>query len=250
MAGGPEQDVRQWNEDDSATFIDLGRYFVPQRETQISTIRDLIPPPLAGERLVELCSGEGLLSRALLEAFGETEVLALDGSDAMRAKTRETAGPLVGRLETRAFDLAAQDWRRFDEPVRAFVSSLAIHHLDGAEKQALFRDLHAALVPGGALLIADLIAPASRAGWRLAAHTWEAGVRERGQQLDGDGEGVVALFNKEGWNFFADPDPDPMDKPSPLADQLDWLRAAGFTGVDVFWMTAGHAIYGGFKPGA
>ena len=39
--------------------------------------------------------------------------------------------------------------------------------------------------------------------------------------------------------------PDPMDKPSGLFEQLGWLEAAGFEAVDVYWLKAGHAIYGG-----
>jgi hypothetical protein len=38
-----------------------------------------------------------------------------------------------------------------------------------------------------------------------------------------------------------------MDHPSPFLDQLNWFEAAGFQQVDVFWMQAGHAIYGGYK---
>jgi tRNA (cmo5U34)-methyltransferase len=38
-----------------------------------------------------------------------------------------------------------------------------------------------------------------------------------------------------------------MDKPSPIFEQLKWLETAGFTAVDVYWMQAGHAIYGGQK---
>ena len=30
-------------------------------------------------------------------------------------------------------------------------------------------------------------------------------------------------------------------------DQLDWLREAGLSTVDCFWMQAGHAIYGGYR---
>ena len=32
-----------------------------------------------------------------------------------------------------------------------------------------------------------------------------------------------------------------------LRDQLKWLEQAGFVDVDVFWMQAGHALFGGRK---
>jgi hypothetical protein len=38
-----------------------------------------------------------------------------------------------------------------------------------------------------------------------------------------------------------------MDKPSPLADQLVWLKEAPFAVTDCFWMRAGHAIFGAYK---
>jgi tRNA (cmo5U34)-methyltransferase len=43
------------------------------------------------------------------------------------------------------------------------------------------------------------------------------------------------------------PDVDGIDKPSHLLDQLKWLEQAGFAEVDVFWMQAGHALFGGRK---
>jgi hypothetical protein len=43
--------------------------------------------------------------------------------------------------------------------------------------------------------------------------------------------------------------PDPLDRPSGLFEQLRWLAEAGFTGVDCFWMSAGHAVYGGYTSG-
>lgn|SRR5690606_2213941 len=41
---------------------------------------------------------------------------------------------------------------------------------------------------------------------------------------------------------------DDVDKPSRILDQLKWLEEAGFQRVDVYWMYAGHAIFGGEKP--
>ena len=42
------QSVRGWGEDDSRSFLDYGRYFVPERERQIGIIGELIPPPPVG----------------------------------------------------------------------------------------------------------------------------------------------------------------------------------------------------------
>ena len=44
-------------------------------------------------------------------------------------------------------------------------------------------------------------------------------------------------------------DPEDLDKPSCLLNQLKWLELAGFVDIDVYWMSAGHAIFSGWKPG-
>jgi tRNA (cmo5U34)-methyltransferase len=235
-----------WDEADSRDFIDLGRFFVPEREEQIAAVLELIPDPGDG-LLVDLCCGEGLLSRALLERFPKARVLAMDLSPAMLARARDTCAGHEGRFDTRPFDLADRSWRVFAEPVRAFVSSLAIHHLDGAAKRRLFQDLAAALAAGGALAIADLVLPATPAAHTLAAKAWDDAVRRRSLELSG-GLGPYEKFRAERWNLWADPEPDPIDQPSTLLDQLRWLEEAGLAGVDVCWMKAGHAVFGGTRP--
>ena len=63
-----------WDEHDSHDFIDLGRFFVPDREEQVAAVLDMVPDPGDG-LLVDLCCGEGLLSRASTGG----PVLAVDG---------------------------------------------------------------------------------------------------------------------------------------------------------------------------
>ena len=235
-----------WNESDSRDFIDLGRFFVPEREEQIATVLDMVPDPGEG-LLVDLCCGEGLLSRALLERFPKARVLAMDLSPAMLEKARVSLAEHGDRFSTRPFDLADRSWRRFPEPVHAFVSSLAIHHLDGDGKRELFRDLAAALAPGGVLVIADLVRPATPAAHALAARAWDEAVRRRSLEL-AENLGPFEKFRAERWNLYADPEPDPIDQPSRLLDQLRWLEEAGLSGVDVYWMKAGHAVFGGVRP--
>jgi tRNA (cmo5U34)-methyltransferase len=242
-----ENDVMAWSEQDSEHFIDFGAYFVPDREVQIATICELLPEPGAVRHAVELCCGEGLLTRALLERHPEAIVHAFDGSEVMLAAARVRAGPHAARLRTRRFDLAATDWRGLRFRPDAVVSSLAVHHLDGAGKQALFRDIAAALAPGGVFVLADLVEPAAARGRRVAARAWDDAVRARALELDG-GLAAFEQFRADRWNYYGDPNPDPVDLPSSVFEQLRWLEAAGLEGADMHWMQAGHAIMSAAKP--
>lgn len=232
-----------WSEENSQTFIDFGRYVVPEREAQIEIFGDLIPLQARTFHILELCCGEGLLAGALLARFSNCVLHGLDGSPAMLRQAQARLAPYGDRFTTRQFDLAASDWRQPGWPLHAVVSSLAIHHLDGAQKQALFRDVHRMLEPGDVFVVADIVQPAHALGNAAAAKAWDAAVRQRAVALDGD-ETRFALFEREQWNLFRYPDPD-VDKPSRLLDQLKWLEQAGFADVDVYWMKAGHALFGG-----
>jgi len=244
----PEQNTNMgdWGAQASQTFIDYGRYFVPEREQQIETFCDLIPPHEGPFNILELCCGEGLLASALLERFPTCTVYGYDGSPAMLERAQANLARYSARFQTARFDLATRSWRDLAWPVHAVVSSLAIHHLDGPQKQELFRDLHHMLTGGGVLVIADVIEPAHRLGAETAARAWDAAVRKRALEFDGNLE-AFAMFEREKWNMYRYFDPDDIDKPSRLFDQLKWLEQAGFADVDVYWMRAGHAIFGGRK---
>ena len=234
----------EWDEQSSKLFIDYGRYFVPERELQIQTICDLIPPLDGPFHLLELCCGEGLLAGALLERFPDCIVHGFDGSAEMLQKSQQRLARYGERFAPQQFDLHAREWREAMWPLRAVVSSLAIHHLDAAEKQQLYRDVYQMLDAGGVFVIADLIQPVHEAGAGAAARTWDEAVRKRALELDGNTD-AFDYFRRTKWNFFEFPDE--FDKPSPLFDHLKWLEQAGFASVDAYWLKAGHAIYGGRK---
>ncbi|MEW5871437.1 MAG: class I SAM-dependent methyltransferase [Chloroflexota bacterium] len=233
-----------WSEENSQTFIDMALYYVPDREEQIHTICALIPPCDRPFSVLELCCGEGLLAAAILERFPLSQVTGLDGSPRMLAQAHQNLAGFGARFSAGQFNLAASDWRRLAAPVQAVVSSLAIHHLDDREKAALYQDIYAMLSPGGVLVIADLIQPASDLGNDLAAEAYDETVRRQSLALDGN-TAFFDHFQRGGWNLYRYPDE--MDKPSGLFDQLKWLEQAGFRAVDVYWIKAGHAIYGGQK---
>jgi tRNA (cmo5U34)-methyltransferase len=239
--------ARGWTTDDSHVFLEDGRYFVPDRGVQIATICAVVPEPPEGGLIVDLGCGEGLLARALLGKFPSARVLGLDPSAEMRKEARKTCGSFGARFECRPFSLADRNWRDFAEPPHAVVSILTVHHVDGDTKRALFRDVGERLAPAGALLLADLVQPTTPEGMQLAAHEWDRAVRHRALELDGH-LAAFQRFQRLDWNLYAARGVDPVDQPSSLAEQLRWLEEAGLVGADVWWMRAGHAVFGAFKP--
>lgn len=238
---------RQWNESDSHTFIDRGRIYTPRRDELRDAILDLIPAETHDTfQAVELAPGAGWLSAAILERFPSASILALDGSEAMLAETARALDPFPGRWETRLFQLQEADWRTaLPAGLRAIVSSLAIHHLKGAEKRDLFRDLHDHLAPGGALLIADLVEPASEPARRHMARAWDDDVQRQSLEFTGSAA-AWEFFQDDHWNLYTWPDDD-IDFPSPLVDQIDWLRETGFGRIDIPWARAGHTLIAAYR---
>jgi tRNA (cmo5U34)-methyltransferase len=240
-----------WGEDASATFIETADLFVPARAEQIATLVSLIPArPDDAFTIAELAAGDGALAQAVLDAFPACRYLALDGSEVMRETLRSRFAAYGDRVEVRAFRMEQRDWRdALPSPLRCILSSLCVHHLAGEAKRDLFADLAAHLEPGGALLLADVVEPAAPWLAPIYARQYDEIVRQQSLAAYGDLRGFER-FEAERWNYFAYTygNPDDIDHPTPLADQLTWLHETGYAPVDCFWLRAGHAIYGGYRP--
>jgi tRNA (cmo5U34)-methyltransferase len=238
--------VHEWSEDHSRHFIELGRIYTPSRDEIRDTMLSLMPAAIDEPFLaVELGVGGGWLSAAILERFPRARVLGLDGSPTMLRETAELLAPFGDRFELRPFQLEDRSWfAAIGQDVRCFVSSLVIHHLDGAGKQQLYRDLHTHLDDGGGAILADLVAPRGEWERQSMARAWEAEVRRQSLAFTGSLD-MYQQFVNDRWNLYEYPDP--MDMPSTVPEHLQWLTEAGFGGANLFWLRAGHAIYGGYK---
>ncbi|MDQ3785175.1 MAG: class I SAM-dependent methyltransferase [Actinomycetota bacterium] len=246
-------DERHWGEEDSAVYRRMGAVAVPARAEQIAVVVALLPFGRDDAfRVVDLGSGEGALSAAILACYRRSSVSALDGSESMREQTQARLGRFGRRAEVRPFRLEDLDgeagWLDATEGAGGVVSSLCIHHLDDAGKKRLFEEVGLRLGPGGALLMADVVEPVRPEAAEVYAATWDRATEEQALALDGSA-GRFGDFVEQRWNLYRYPDPE-IDKPSPVADQLRWLREAGFETVDCFWLRAGHAVLGGYKPGS
>jgi len=96
------------------------------------------------ETVLDAGCGTGRVTAVLAEGVPRGRVIAVDGSEAMVEKARET---LAGRAEVFQADLAAL---QLDEPVDAIFSNAVFHWI--SEHEMLFARLHDALRPGGRLV--------------------------------------------------------------------------------------------------
>ncbi len=235
-----------WKETDSEVFSRLGEVFTPGREEIEKTILDHIPAEHGEFFLaVDIGCGSGWLGETVLREYPNSRLLALDGSEEMMGRAKERLAGFGERAEFRSFRLEDPAWvSGIEVGVRCFISSLVIHHLDGAGKREFFRRVFEKLEPGGALLYADVTEEKSEFGRRHMARAWNEEVERRSLELTGD-DRAHRFFVDEGWNMYEHPDP--MDKPSGASEQLRWLEEAGYRGVDVPWARAGHAVFCGYK---
>jgi tRNA (cmo5U34)-methyltransferase len=229
-----------WSGSDTELFIKFGDVFVPRRDEQSDTVCDLLDE-LDTPHVLALCAGEGRLAQAYLRRKPDARVTLMDGSAEMLNRADARLKPFAGRYELLRADIEEHAWR---EPARydAVMTSLAVHHLDAQGKRGLYRDLHEMLKPGGAFVMADLVEAAGPRTRELNGARWAEEVRRASLERYGSDE-PAKIFEQTGWNYYRLQHPDAVDKPSSVAEHLDWLREAGFAGVDVVWVYAGHAVF-------
>jgi SAM-dependent methyltransferase len=129
-----------------------------------------------GDAILDVGSGTGADSIAILRAFPKVHVYSVDLCSPIQQihlrKLRQLDSPTL-KLESRS-TLVCSDIAAFDSgssllenigrnsPFTAVVSGFTIHHLRNAEKARFYRLAYEVLRPGGALINADLYSYANR----------------------------------------------------------------------------------------
>lgn len=185
---------------------------IPHRDIAEATLLQALPDRL--KRFIDLGTGNGRLIALVREQHPDARALGVDFSGPMLAQARErfAGDPLV---ELQSHDLALS--LESQVPVDAVISALAIHHLEDARKQALFREVYALLRPGGVFVNLDLVAAVNaeqHERFRLA---------------------IGCLQD------------DPADRLAHLCKQLGWLREAGFEDVDCHFKWLQLALFVGTR---
>ena len=177
--------------------------------------------------ILDIGAGTGLLSGLLLEAYPGADITLLDIS----GKMMEVAeARFRGRKRIR---FVAADYRDTDlgGPFDAICSALSIHHLEREEKRELYRRIFDALKPGGIFVNADQVEGETARTHRRNLAYWDDFVR--GGPLDR--AEVQSMFERR----------ERLDRMEKLSLQLGWLKAIGFTDVDVVYKNRTFAVFTG-----
>ena len=154
---------------------------------------------------------------------------------------RRPAPRMASRLELRAFDLAARDWRALRAGARCDLL-LARGASPRWRRQAAAVQGPARGAASGRHLRARRPDQAGRAmpAGGSPPRTGTAPSPSARVQIYGD-DRAQRRFAELRWNYFRWPDDNTIDHPSTVAEHVAWLDEAGFEAVELHWLLAGHA---------
>ncbi|HTZ93835.1 MAG TPA: methyltransferase [Streptosporangiaceae bacterium] len=186
---------------------------------------------------LDLGAGTGAASRVILQRHPRATAVLADFSAQMMAAGEQEMVPFAGRYRAVEFDMTTGNWPA-DIPAKldAIVTSMCVHHLTDERKQGLFAEIFDHLVPDGWYFNFDPVSspdPAVQRLWdRVSDHEDPEAAHRRHHRT---------AEERARWENH-------VRYIIPLDQQLDYLRSAGFAGIDIFWKKLENVIYGGFRP--
>ncbi len=223
-------------------YRDQADAYVPERRRLIEIAQSLYRHLVKGNqprRILDLGCGDGLMVQELLKVDDGIDATLVDGSQGML----QAAGNRLARFEKKHLvhasfqDLLAQD--PLQETFIFVLSSLAIHHLALAEKEALFEYIYRHLDPGGFFLNIDVVLSPTDDLEQWYLMLWQEWIDTH-----------AADSQKASFLTVPQQYKDNMDNvPDPLLPQLQALERIGFKNVDCYYKYGVFALFGGSKAG-
>jgi tRNA (cmo5U34)-methyltransferase len=204
----------------SVEYYDIWiRKALPCYDELFSVATECIPFSFSEElNILDLGAGTGLFSWHIFQSYPNANFTLIDVADKMLAIAKKRFAD-----SGRQFSFITNDYRKALPKSQSdlIISSLSIHHLNDDEKQRLFKDIYLILKPGGAFINVDQIKAPGDYFQELYWSTWLKKVRQAGASEQQIHESIRR--RKE------------FDEDSTMADQLNWLRNAGFEKVDCLY---------------
>ncbi len=224
----------------SQGYRDSADDFIPERRKLLEITRFLYSHFMSGQNgrsVLDLGCGDGLFVQELLRIDPEMEATLVDASDDMLAAARRR---LSGHGRTSFIRASFQDIL-VDDPFRVsfdfILSSLAIHHLDRDQKEALYAYAFSRLKPGGMFVVVDVVRAPTEALQDMYMALWEEWIIRNSDSSKRPELSQVPRKYRE----------NPDNKPDSLMTQLRMLERIGFKNVDCYYKFGIFTIFGGTK---
>jgi len=255
----------RWNVSAFAEGYDAAASVIhPHYEEMQKEILHLVGvPPLGGKQgapaeagtptglIVDLGGGSGRLAEKILARFPQVQVVVVDQSEPFLA----IAERRMARFGDRGRCTKARLQENWESslpmaPV-ALLSMSAIHHLEPAEKQSLYRRCYNVLAPGGVLLNGDEVRPADDAEYLGLLQQWARHMERiiAKRQVPESMDDILRGWIARNVDRFGEPRKSGDDCHETIAVQLDYLRQSGFTSADCPWQRELWGVLRGRKAG-
>jgi tRNA (cmo5U34)-methyltransferase len=177
-------------------------------------------------RVLDLGAGTGLFSQHVLQKYPNATFVLWDLAVKMLDVTVQRFAEQADR-----FEFVIEDYRNLQaiEDFDLVISSLSIHHLSGEEKRRLCQQVYTALQEDGTFVNVDQIKGETEYLQNLYWELWLRYVRASDAPEEQIRESIERRTT--------------YDRDALLADQLRWLREAGFVNVDCVYR---HTFVGVF----
>lgn len=239
MSSTEDRNATIWESDEVVkTWVAAEGEREAKRAPQWRLMADLLPFERDDSFVAaDLGAGTGAAARAILERYPRARVVLTDFSEKMIEEGQRSLAHYGGRFEYVRFDMEHERWPSgLPAQLDAVVTSMCVHHLSDERKQVLFGEIWAHLAPGGWYLNYDPV----KGNDDLVEAAWQR-VNDRLNP-----EAAAKRHHRT-----------PAEQARyenhvrymiPLPAQVDFLRAAGFEAVDIYWKHLENVIYGGRRP--
>ncbi len=203
----------------SSEYTEKISRWLPYYPTMLEGVLGYLPADFRPHKVLDLGCGNGNLTQLVRQIYPDARIVLLDASREMleMCKFRFAGQPIEDFILS-----YFQDAKLPAQTFNLVTGALAIHHLEGEEKQSLFRKVYESLTPGGFFSMTDLyVNKQDEPRHSQVLKRWEEQARALGT-------------NSAEWSWIMD-HYEAYDRPDGFEDQIRWLEEAGFTSVKISW---------------
>ncbi len=228
-----------WLEPERArTWTGEGRANNPLRQEQADVLLRLSAESHP-RRILDLGCGPGEIGERFLARFPGAAWTGVDEAPEVLERARARFEPHAGRTRLLQSPLQADWTEQAPGPFDLAVAVQTVHHLETEEKRDLFARVLSVLRPGGLFLMSEPVQLEAPQLFGLYRALLDHARQRQGFEPLPPGYDLDAFHEQLERN---------QDRLETVADQLQWMRAAGFGPRACFWRHGNRAIFGGARP--